>query len=72
MDWDSFLLGYAVGTGQMVAIDAVILSIVWPLREFIKVLKDPLAKARVRIYLGIGNAADLATVKKLTARENAE
>lgn len=53
MDWATFLEGYAVGTAQMVAIDCVILSIVWPLRAFIGVLKQPLTRARIKVLIGV-------------------
>jgi hypothetical protein len=53
LDWTTFLEGYAIGTAQMVLIDGVILFIVWPLREFISVLKDPAVRGRMKLFLGL-------------------
>ncbi len=52
MDWTAFFEGYSVGTFQMLCVDAVILVIIWPLRQFIGILKDPSIKRKILILLG--------------------
>jgi hypothetical protein len=48
-----FLEGYAVGTAQMLCVDAVILVIVWPLRKFIALLKEPGVRLKIETLLGM-------------------
>lgn len=53
MDWVAFYEGFSAGCAPWAFIDLTILAILWPLREFIWILRDPLTKHRLKILLGV-------------------
>jgi len=49
----AFFAGLGLGAVPWAFIDLTILVILWPLREFVIVMRDPLAKARIRLLLDL-------------------
>lgn len=64
MDWNAFWAGYGVGSAQWGFIDVTVLVIIWPLRSFIGILKQPGVRARIKYTLGIELTPDETTALK--------
>ena len=53
MDWSSFYFGVTVGAVPWAVIDLTILGILWPLRKFVALLRDPRAMSKLRFLLNL-------------------
>lgn len=53
LDWTSFYAGFVAGSSPWALIDLTILTILWPLRKFVWLLRDPAAEKKLRILLGM-------------------
>jgi len=63
-----FWVGVGTGSLPWAIIDLTILSILWPLREFVVIIRSPLARARIKLFVGLplkpGEEAALEMARK--------